>query len=105
MANVKVNNASIEFKPPHAGHVNKTVSTTAVGFTAAELPESRGKYIYIQVQDQDVRCAYFGDPTASDGELLTVGTRTTLPRDTVLAMKFIRVGASDGKVFAQQFPA
>jgi hypothetical protein len=106
MSNVKINNSAIEFRPPVAAHVNKTVSSSVVSFSASELPAANGSYVYLQVQDQNVRATYGGgDPTSTDGDLLAAGERTTLKRETVLAMKFIRAGASDGKIFAQQFTA
>lgn len=106
MGSVKVNNSTIEFKPPTQQRVNLTVSTTAVSFSESNLPASGGNYVSLQVQDADVRVTYHGSdtPTSADGELVKAGSRATVRRETVLQMKFIRADTTDAKVFAQQYP-
>lgn len=100
--NTKVNNSSLEFKPPTQADHTVAVSSSVVTLTASSLPSTH-PYVYIQVQANTVRATYDGsDPSASNGEQLTAGTRLTVKRDLALVMKFIRESA-DATLWAQPF--
>lgn len=100
--NVKVNNSSVEFKPPTQADQTLAVSTAVVQLVAANLPASH-PYVYMQNQGQNIRVTYDGsDPSASNGEQIVSGERLTVRRDTAIAMKFIRESA-DSVVWAQPF--
>ena len=92
----------MEYKPPTQADHTVAVSTSVVTMTAAQLPESH-QYVYVQVQSNTVRATYDGsDPSASNGEQMTAGTRFTVKRDLALAMKFIRESA-DAVLWIQPF--
>jgi hypothetical protein len=100
--NTKVNNTAIEFKPPTQADQVLAVSTSVVQLASAGLPASH-QAVYGQVQANTVRVTYDGsNPSATNGEQMTAGTRFTVSRDTALAMKFIRESA-DASVWVQPF--
>lgn len=100
--NTKVNNSSLEFKPPTQTDHTVAVSTSVVTLTAASLPATH-QYVRIQVQANTVRVTYDGsDPTASNGEQMVAGYRVDVRRDLAVAMKFIRESA-DATLWVQPF--
>lgn len=81
-----------------------TVSSSAVGFTAATFQPTTGggaDRVLVTVEDQPVRLRYDGtSPTASVGHLLQPGDSITLTgTDSVANAEFIRSGGTDGVIF------
>lgn len=79
-----------------------TVSTSAVGLTAAKVTPTTGhpaEYVELTVEDNDVRCTVDGTtPTATVGHLVKKDTRLALVDHAVIAaLRCIRVSA-DAKV-------
>jgi hypothetical protein len=60
----------------HVGYEDLTVSTTAVGFTAATFGEA--DYAMVLVQSAPVRFRFSGTATASSGDTLEIGDRLEL---------------------------
>ena len=71
-----------------------TVSSTAVGLTAATYGGSNFAHIYVDVAD--VRMVLTGTPTASNGIPLAVGDEVYLDSaDEIVRVRFIRDGGTD----------
>jgi hypothetical protein len=98
--NIRMTNAASEMRRFGAQAV-LDVSNAVVQFAAADISDDC-KYVLIQVQAQPVRITYDdSDPTAAVGQRKVAGDEGIFLRETLLAMKFIREGATDAKVWAQ----
>ena len=80
------------------------VSSSPVQLSAGLSYHGDTKYIFIDVQNQDVIVTFDGStPSTSNGHVLSVGYRAFWHVNTARAAKFIRAGGSDGAVHASQF--
>jgi hypothetical protein len=104
--NAKVNNSSIEFKPPVASTGQMyTVSTTATTLATLGFTFPAGyQYLRLQVQANPMRVTYDATtPTATVGQSVPALTVLDIRYDTAKAIKVIREGAADVTLYVQPF--
>lgn len=102
--NIRVNNLDKQLTPAEgATDQAVTISTSAIGITAALVVGNRTSHFMVTIDGADVRMRFDGtDPTATVGAFWPNKEMRIMKKETLLAAKFIRDAAVDANMHVSE---